>query len=244
MQERNDKKDFVLYNELQAMNPFSDTFSLFLFKKTEKIVLALYLVTDHLSDTEPIKTSVRKVANQILKDGISVTTKPHVALGQEGMVVHMYEVVSLLDIAVSVKLISQKNTTLIKDEIMRLVKDIHQHNESRHSGTVLKKTFFVVDTESPADVLYKGHKGQEKTKMSFTKSNQVNRVEKENTIKDNRTEKIVNLAKEKGNFTIKDASELFVGISEKTIQRELLKLVATGVLKKEGERRWSTYSLL
>jgi len=32
-------------------------------------------------------------------------------------------------------------------------------------------------------------------------------------------------------------------VSEKTIQRELQALVATGAVKKEGERRWTRYSL-
>jgi hypothetical protein len=246
MQEKSNKKDFVLYNETSSMNPFNDSFSLFLFKRTEKIVLALYLITDHLSDTESIKTSIRKSANQILKDGISVTTKPHVALGQGAMNVCMYEVLSLLDIAASVKLISQKNCILIKDEMVRLLKDIRAHVDSGQSSDTLKRTFFTVDTGAQTDVLYKGHKRHEKAHMSFKAEkpqNENNINPRDLNIKDNRTEKIINLGKEKGSFNVKDASELFVGISEKTIQRELLKLVATGVLKKEGERRWSTYSL-
>jgi hypothetical protein len=49
---------------------------------------------------------------------------------------------------------------------------------------------------------------------------------------------------EKGSVTIKDISTLMKQVSEKTVQRELISLVARGVLKKEGERRWSRYSLV
>jgi hypothetical protein len=42
---------------------------------------------------------------------------------------------------------------------------------------------------------------------------------------------------------MKDFVKVIPECSEKTIQRELLDLVGKGVLKKEGERRWSTYSL-
>ena len=42
---------------------------------------------------------------------------------------------------------------------------------------------------------------------------------------------------------IKDVSPLIKGCSEKTIQRELLSMVKSGILKKEGEKRWSKYSL-
>jgi len=44
-------------------------------------------------------------------------------------------------------------------------------------------------------------------------------------------------------LTIKDFTKNIKDCSEKTIQRELLAMVAKGVLKKEGERRWSKYFL-
>ncbi|MGI9118010.1 MAG: hypothetical protein ACR2IQ_00470 [Minisyncoccia bacterium] len=43
---------------------------------------------------------------------------------------------------------------------------------------------------------------------------------------------------------IKDITHAFPDISEKTIQRELADLVATGVLKKIGEKRWSKYTIV
>lgn len=58
-----------------------------------------------------------------------------------------------------------------------------------------------------------------------------------------RSELIVKEVKDKGSVTIKDVSKLMKDVSEKTVQRELIALVSNGVLKKEGERRWSRYSL-
>lgn len=49
--------------------------------------------------------------------------------------------------------------------------------------------------------------------------------------------------KNRGQLTIRDLVGKIEGCSEKTIQRELLALVEGGVLKKEGERRWSKYSI-
>ena len=62
-------------------------------------------------------------------------------------------------------------------------------------------------------------------------------------VKDDRKVIITRLLSKKGGLNIKDFSQAIRGCSEKTIQRELLAMVASGVLKKEGERRWSTYSL-
>jgi len=54
---------------------------------------------------------------------------------------------------------------------------------------------------------------------------------------------IVELVKRKGRVSVKDVSDVIKDCSEKTLQRELVSLVGEGVLKKEGERRWSTYLL-
>lgn len=60
----------------------------------------------------------------------------------------------------------------------------------------------------------------------------------------NRTQLILGTLKKGQELTIKDIAVSVTGCSEKTIQRELLALVAKGVLKKKGERRWSRYSLI
>ena len=54
---------------------------------------------------------------------------------------------------------------------------------------------------------------------------------------------ILALIKQKPQLAVKDISKSIPDVSEKTIQRELLAMVAEGMLVKKGERRWSTYSL-
>jgi len=61
--------------------------------------------------------------------------------------------------------------------------------------------------------------------------------------KNGRQSIIINLLKRKKEIMIKDVSPLIHGCSEKTIQRELLSMVKSGILKKHGEKRWSKYSL-
>ena len=43
--------------------------------------------------------------------------------------------------------------------------------------------------------------------------------------------------------TIKDIAEVITDVSEKTIQRELNSLIEKGQVVREGERRWSKYSI-
>lgn len=77
-----------------------------------------------------------------------------------------------------------------------------------------------------------------KPALSFVKDNNVLK-----DTKDKRQDIIIALVKKHRTLTIKGFTSVITDCSEKTIQRELLTLVTKGVLKKEGERRWSTYSL-
>lgn len=71
----------------------------------------------------------------------------------------------------------------------------------------------------------------------------IKRLQNTKESKLNRRSIILKLFKKNKELTIKDVSCEVSGCSEKTIQRELLALVTTGVLNKKGERRWSRYSL-
>ena len=104
------------------------------------------------------------------------------------------------------------------------------------------------------EVSYKGHfiKDKDSEIMSFTdkrvskghgayyKPQRNNAAE----IKSNRKNQILKIIRKRKTVTIKDLFGEISGCSEKTIQRELSTLVSGGVLKKEGEKRWSRYSLV
>jgi DeoR/GlpR family transcriptional regulator of sugar metabolism len=61
--------------------------------------------------------------------------------------------------------------------------------------------------------------------------------------KETRRARILKLVKDNREVTIKDISNHFPGVSEKTVQREIVSLTESGILKKTGERRWSRYTL-
>jgi DNA-binding transcriptional ArsR family regulator len=65
-----------------------------------------------------------------------------------------------------------------------------------------------------------------------------------NIDRESRRSRILKLVKDKQEVMVKDITVHFPDLSEKTVQRELVALVETGVLKKAGERRWSRYSLV
>lgn len=59
-----------------------------------------------------------------------------------------------------------------------------------------------------------------------------------------RRSRILSVLKDKGQASIKDIAEIIADCSEKTIQRELQSLIKDGTIVREGDRRWSRYSIV
>ncbi len=59
-----------------------------------------------------------------------------------------------------------------------------------------------------------------------------------------RGSRIKTVLEAKPGATIKDIAEVITDVSEKTIQRELNSLIEKGQVMREGERRWSKYSVI
>lgn len=59
-----------------------------------------------------------------------------------------------------------------------------------------------------------------------------------------RTERIKTVLEAKPQATVKDIAEIITDVSEKTIQRDLNSLIEKGQVVREGERRWSRYSVV
>jgi hypothetical protein len=109
----------------------------------------------------------------------------------------------------------------------RFNNDSNRGSQSKESGTIKDKNFYTEPS------------GNLSVNKTFIKRQSPNSGVSE----EGRQAEILKLARTKNNLTIKDFSLVIKGCSEKTIQRELLRLVKLGVLNKVGERRWSRYSL-
>ena len=218
------------------------------YRKTERIVTALYMVTDFLSDNEPIKLQVRNKSTLLLPLMIDLKHKHKLLREQtvENFKLALLEISSLLETSVFVGYISEMNYHLLKKEFIYLVEMVTPLKNDLHDFS-LPSSLFNVGAALPAQ---KKLPTESKNDTKILKD-----ISKGQTIKDssifsiiakkrtNRRETILNLVKMKNVINVKDVSEVIKNCSEKTLQRELLGLAKRGVLKKEGERRWSKYSL-
>jgi DNA-binding transcriptional ArsR family regulator len=222
----------------------------FIFKKTQKIAQAVYLLSDLLDYKEPLRLSLRRSAGNLITDSV-LLLKNEVqdkAKPSDNLIGSLLETLAFAESAFYLRLISEMNFLILQQEINSLIETIDFHKDS---GIILSKEFLSVKNveERPredkgqstsSNVFYK-----KDTRQSSTESFQDTKSIKDRPAEDKteRSKIIISLLKTGVELTIKDITYHLKGISEKTVQRELLSLVAQGVLKKKGERRWSRYSL-
>ena len=220
-----------------------EDYLIYIFKKTEKITSALYLVSALLKDEEPMKWELRDKGMDLLSSSFTASSS---LPGDKNSVIQSLftaalETISLLNVCHISHLISEMNHKLLVreiDQVVGLLKDRLTIN-AENAGYVLSEQFFKTP-DLFSSGFSKGQELQPKTSSQKTISNGQVAVQQK---KSQRQEVIVGVLKGQSNLTIKDFSKVIKDCSEKTIQRELLELVDKGIVKKDGERRWSRYSL-
>ena len=273
------QKDISLVPSLFLKEPELE----FIFKKTDKIITAMYLVTNFFSIDEPLKWDIRQISTKTLRSISSLITAS--VYDKETRIknvsAHVVELNTLFEVAYRTGLVSSMNYNILNAELGKLSDAIGAYISGVNVGggynvdnLDLSKNSFEVQMSADAtglanrsrensarshgtDVLYKGHTKQQsvfygtvrdlKQKLLSDKTPHVRNVGqnsfKKTSTNSQRRDQIISEISKKGEVSVKDISSVIKDCSEKTLQRELLALVAEGVLLKTGERRWSRYSL-
>ena len=237
----------------------AEDYLIYIFKKTEKITAALYLVSGLLKDDEPIKWELRDRGINLLSSSFTASSA---VPGDKNVVIQSIftaalETLSLLNVAKISNLISDMNHKLLVREIDLVVGMLRDRlaQSAEKAGYVLSESFFKtpdlfasgfrLDNRGRGNASGTDSKGQASS-LGYEASSSKAVLQGHVSIqqkKTNRQEMILNVLQTQSNLTIKDFAKVIKDCSEKTIQRELIDLMNKGLIKKEGERRWSRYSL-
>ena len=256
-----DNKD--LNNKSQFSDPInwkslgffsSEDYLVYIFKKTEKITSALYLISGLLKDDEPIKWELRDHGIDLLSS--SFTASSSVPGDKNSVIQSLFtaalETISLLNVARISNLISEMNHKLLVHEIDNIVGMLRDRlaQNAENAGYVLSEAFFKTPDLFSSGFRLENRRtmtSEDQSKHSTNNEPALHRVPQgQSSIQEkklHRQDAILNILRTQSSVTIKDFAKVIGDCSEKTIQRELLELVEKGVVKKEGERRWSKYSL-
>lgn len=240
--------DFVLEKSIFNNIFEKDIRRVFIYKKAERLAKALHLIAPAFSESASLRNRIDAIAIGLVDAAVLAPGIARTALSRE-----LLALSSVLSIARTGGLLSVMNAELIAHEAHVLLQEVAAYEEPRlfldDAPTLSGIAKTALKKESPEHVSTSArmpsisaraqsrrtvapHKGHVKDTSGTVPS----------PIKDRR-EAVMSVIQNKGKVSIKDISTLIRGVSEKTIQRELSALIESGIVVKQGERRWSTYSL-
>jgi hypothetical protein len=239
--------DFVLEKSIFSNIFEKDIRRVFIYKKAERLAKAIHLINPAFRDSPSLHSRLDEVVAGLINAAIVPFGTARVKLSRE-----LLALSSVLAIARTGGLLSSMNIELITREAHSLLQEVSLYEEPLLS---------LEDSLSLSDIAKKALKnetlpnvrpqGNARSPVRKEPSDRPARVKghikdtegvNDIRIKDRR-EAVMSVIKNKGTTSIKDISTVIRGVSEKTIQRELLTLISEGLVIKSGERRWSTYSL-
>ena len=232
------------------------------YTKTNKLITGLYMVTDIIDKDEPLRVRLRTLGAGILSD---IHQIPHLASPK------IAELMSFLDLAKTLHIISPMNCEILEKEFMALYQSLKESmsqtdrfNQQLDLAEFFQKELppYSQNTETIEKIPI-GHKGQ--TRIGVQRGNTLMKALSDKTLgmsdrrvkrnndsfdilkKDRRAEILHFIKNSAGGATITDikngAGPKVASCGEKTLQRELVSMVKEGLLRKAGEKRWSRYYL-
>lgn len=215
------------------------------FKKTEKIVSAIFYILSKTNSTPDSETHRQTIKDRTLKthetvlESLSFQTHDQ----YDGLCRFQHELVALestVRIAAVAEVVPKAISELLIEQIDGVLRYLNNHYLLHEGLSVADFTETVV---SKKPTLKNTTRTTERKRRVAVPAGDISTdaylVYSQLT---DRAERIKTVLEAKPQATIKDIAEVITDVSEKTIQRELNSLIEKGQVVREGERRWSRYS--
>lgn len=258
------------FRDVKVLN-YKSFFDFFI-KKTEKLSMALYMVTDSKDMDDSLKNQIRKLSLGLVSEAyrLSNISKTERIVSSIQIQDKLKELFSFFDIGVTIGFISEMNARILKKEFDLLMNEVLRFDDENKDQSMATKiglineenSFFLKEdslfvslpeyfkvpnlSENRQTDLSKRHiKDINYNNVFYNKERPLyNKKDiQESVTREERRIKILNFLKDKNFVSIKDISIAVNGCSNKTLQRELNELVSKGQVLKEGEKRWSKYKI-
>lgn len=222
-------------------------------ERAKKLTTAIYLVTNLIPQTDPLRQATREMSIKLLSSvGLSANGLSFTQIATEVSSL-CRKILEMLEIAYFSGYVSEMNFSVLKGEFDVFANEIigYQSPQASLDQESLKVEFLKkplsLNSQTFSRPKGQNRHGQNTAQKQAVLQSPVQQVETKKPIevkKESRRETILSIIKMKGAVGIKDISAVIVDCSEKTVQRELHALVSDGTLKKSGDRRWSVYSFI
>lgn len=224
-----------------------------LYRKAERVVAAAHVLTAHLPVQEPLRKDIRTVSVALLptllemRDDMRAVQSPRT----QEFETKIRHLVSLVRLAAVSSFISFQNADLVCEALDDLVYFLHASQKTAYSESIRLSKELFTDVRTQSIKVESSTSGALREKMQKTdsvheesiKKDIVSRVSLSSEKPSVRAEQIMSILRSQPKLSIRDVAAQLPEYSEKMIQRELADLVQSGKVRKEGEKRWSTYSV-
>jgi hypothetical protein len=221
----------------------SDDYYNVVFKKTERIASAVFYILSHVALDERNRVHYNSVSDKAMalhaaaiaslnlydyevKDGLFPLQQALVALSSQ------------IKIAVAARLVSNDIETVVDEEIEAVLRYLRNHYTSDAATRPIivgARTNNALRATAPAR--------PRRTRPNIPANDFSSDAVLVYSDLSDRTSRIKTVLEAKPDATIKDLSEIITDVSTKTIQRDLNSLIESGEVIRQGERRWSRYSI-
>jgi hypothetical protein len=231
-------------------------------QKFGKIAAAVHLVADVMDDWSALAASLQEQSLGLVRKSYGLVGKSQLKGDQVmNLVTSVDEVVALVEIGSIARAVSRMNADIILGELGKtreVLVDLVQTLKKTEQSFVLSQYAVnqpVIQSEILEDVTFesklreynsKRHQNDIKTTL-IAQNDILNDTDKNKTTSVNdiprfgRQKDILNIIKSGHMVTLAIIRTKVPDVSEKTLQRELATLIEMGLIRKEGNKRWTTY---
>jgi DNA-binding transcriptional ArsR family regulator len=221
----------------------NDNYYRYIFKKTEKIISVVFYILNNVQIDKKSETLVSNIASKAHFAHENALRSLEVKLVSSREVLEQFAqslvgLDSTLRVASATGFISHDVLLTIVNEIDVVLRGLRPYIQG---NTTLEELSFSQNFTST----FEAHTPQQTFSHTPRKATQVRKEAPIGTSAlTDRRDRIKTILEAKKEATIKDISEIITDISEKTIQRELNAMIEENIVKRQGERRWSRYSVV
>ncbi len=229
------------------------------YRRAERLVAAIHLLTNHIDQDEPIRRIVRESSAGILADilGLRDEMRTVGSLKTHSIESSVRHLISLVRILAVSGFVSFENADVLTDALDDLGAFIETSRRSVLSENIRLSREDLLDVRDAARESIKDIKDKDNVKdrivikdipmtpidVSYKKDTNNGGQNTTTNRMNRRMEGILEVLRIGTDLGIKDIGVNLPEYSEKMIQRELADLIALGYVKKLGFRRWSRYAL-
>lgn len=224
----------------------------YVFKKTEKICNAVYFITAHTPDApqghQPLPDIVREVESSALAllGHVQATlsrTRDELPMIAPTLSIAILDLSAKLGILAATGRMSRSHLSVFTEELDTLERAIYFHEPDRAHATAVRTPLRSTPRAAPKRDRAVSKAVNTPAAPSLPVPSAPSEHNGQNS-SSSRVSVIKDILSKVPSASIKDIARWFPDVSEKTVQREVNGLIDAGTVRKEGEKRWSRYSLI